>query len=97
MRFISISRPLNDAGMDQFAPYLDAEVRYGWQNYKDGTFRDIYFRQDVLGVVIMLDADDQAAAEAAVAGFPLAKAGLIAFDTIPVGPFTNWEMLFASA
>lgn len=27
--------------------------------------------------------------------FPLAKAGLSEWKTIPVGPFVNWEMLFA--
>ena len=95
MRFVSICRPLDGAGMEQFQPYLDAEIRYGWDNYKNGTFREIYFRQDMLGVVVMVEADSLNAARAAVENFPLARAGLVSFETIPVGPFTNWEMLFA--
>ena len=95
MRFVSICRPLEGAGMEQLQPYLDAEIRYGWDNYKNGTFREIYFRQDVLGVVVMVEADSLNAARAAVENFPLARAGLVSFETIPVGPFTNWEMLFA--
>lgn len=95
MRFVCTCRPVEGAGMEQFQPYLEAEVRYGWDNYKNGTFREIYFRQDVLGVVVMVEADSFEAARAAVEGFPLAKAGLVTFETIPVGPFTNWEMLFA--
>lgn len=95
MRFVSICRPVDGAGMEQFQPYLEAEVRYGWDNYKNGTFREIYFRQDVLGVVVMVEADSLDAARAAVENFPLARAGLVSFETIPVGPFTNWEMLFA--
>lgn len=95
MRFVSICRPLDGAGMEQFQPYLDAEIRYGWDNYKNGTFREIYFRQDMLGVVVMVEADSLDAARAAVENFPLARAGLVSFETIPVGPFTNWEMLFA--
>lgn len=95
MRFVSICRPVDGAGMEQFQPYLEAEVRYGWDNYKNGTFREIYFRQDVLGVVVMVEADSLNAARAAVENFPLARAGLVSFETIPVGPFTNWEMLFA--
>ena len=95
MRFVSICSPVDGAGMDQFQPYLDAEVRYGWDNYKNGTFREMYFRQDVLGVVVMVEADSLDAARAAVENFPLARAGLVSFETIPVGPFTNWEMLFA--
>ena len=95
MRFVSICRPLDGAGMEQFQPYLDAEIRYGWDNYKNGTFREIYFRQDVLGVVVMVEADSLNAARAAVENFPLARAGLVSFETIPGGPFTKWEMLFA--
>ncbi len=95
MRFVSICRPVDGAGMEQFQPYLEAEVRYGWDNYKNGTFREIYFRQDMLGVVVMVEADSLDAARAAVENFPLARAGLVSFETIPVGPFTNWEMLFA--
>lgn len=95
MRFVCICRPVEGAGMEQFQPHLEAEVRYGWDNYKNGTFREIYFRQDVLSVVVMVEADSLEAARAAVEGFPLAKAGLVTFETIPVGPFTNWEMLFA--
>ena len=95
MRFVSICRPVDGAGMEQFQPYLEAEVRYGWDNYKNGTFREIYFRQDMLGVVVMVEADSLNAARAAVENFPLARAGLVSFETIPVGPFTNWEMLFA--
>ena len=95
MRFVSICRPVDGAGMEQFQPYLDAEIRYGWDNYKNGTFREIYFRQDVLGVVVMVEADSLDAARAAVENFPLARAGLVSFETVPVGPFTNWEMLFA--
>jgi hypothetical protein len=35
-------------------------------------------------------------AKKAFADFPLVKAGLIEIDAIPLGPFLNWEMLFAA-
>ena len=44
---------------------------------------------------IIAEADSIQAARAALDEFPLAKAGLIAWDVIPLGPFTNWELLFA--
>lgn len=96
MRFVCISHPLNNAGMDDFAPYIQDEVRTAWQNVKDGITREIYFRQDILGVVIMAEAESQTALSDRLAQFPLAEAGLIAFDIIPIGPFTNWELLFAA-
>jgi hypothetical protein len=33
----------------------------------------------------------------AFAELPLVKAGLIEMETIPLGPFVNWEILFAPA
>lgn len=97
MRFVCISRPLNNAGMEDFAPFIEEEVRTAWQCVKDGITREIYFRQDTLGVVIMAEAESLTVLQERLAEFPLAKAGLIAFDTIPIGPFTNWEVLFARA
>ncbi|MFV0408983.1 MAG: YciI family protein [Paracoccus sp. (in: a-proteobacteria)] len=95
MRFICLSRPLEGVGMEQLGPLMGDEVRAAWQLYKDGVIREIYFRQDLIGVAIMAEADSLDAAKAAVANFPLAKAGLIEFDVIPIGPFTFWDVLFA--
>jgi hypothetical protein len=62
--------------------------------YKDGVIRDIYFRQDRPGVAIIAEAESVEAAKAVLADFPLAKAGLIGWEVIPLGPF-HWEPLFA--
>ncbi|WP_277987061.1 hypothetical protein [Pseudolysobacter antarcticus] len=35
------------------------------------------------------------AAKQALREFPLAKAGIIDWEVIPLGPFLNWELLFA--
>ena len=37
------------------------------------------------------------AAKAVLMQFPLAKAGLIGWDVIPLGAFANWELLFAKS
>jgi hypothetical protein len=41
--------------------------------------------------------DDLDEAKEAFTDVPLVKAGLIEIDAIPLGPFLNWEMLFAHA
>lgn len=48
------------------------------------------------GVVIIVEAESVDAARKALSKFPLAEAGLIGWDVIPLGPFVNWEALFAS-
>ena len=97
MKLLCLDIPQPGATMEQYMPHLQAEVRHGWQVYKNGLVRDFYFRQDRPGVALMVEADSVEAAKAALMEFPLAKAGLIGWDVIPLGPFLNWELLFAPA
>ena len=50
----------------------------------------------VPGGAIILECASVDEAKKAFADFPLVKAGLIEIDAIPLGPFLNWEMLFAA-
>lgn len=97
MKILCLDRPLPGATFEKYQPHLQAEVRHTWENYKKGVIRDVYFRQDRPGVAIFLECSSLEEAKAVVAEFPLAKAGLLDFDLIPIGPFTNWELLFAPA
>ncbi|MYM91763.1 superoxide dismutase [Rugamonas sp. FT82W] len=97
MKLLCLDIPQPGATPDQYQPHLLAEARHGWQLYKNGIVRDIYFRQDRPGVAIIAEAESVEAAHKALAEFPLAKAGLIDWQVIPLGPFLNWEMLFAPA
>lgn len=56
----------------------------------------IYFRQDRPGVAIFLECESVDEAMRIMAEFPLAKAGLLSFECIPLGSFINWENLFAA-
>lgn len=97
MKILCIDRPLPGATFEKYQPHLQAEVRHTFQAYKQGTVRDIYLRQDRPGVAIFLECSSVDEAKQVLAEFPLAKAGLIDFELIPLGPFTNWELLFAPA
>ncbi|ADN63415.1 hypothetical protein XFLM_07515 [Xylella fastidiosa subsp. fastidiosa GB514] len=52
--------------------------------------------RDRPGVVIIVEAESADAARKSLSKFPLAEAGLIGWDVIPLGPFVNLEALFAS-
>jgi hypothetical protein len=97
MKILCIDRPLPGATFEKYEPHLQAEVRHTWKSYKEGVVRDIYFRQDRPGVALFLECASVDEAKNVLAGFPLVKAGLIDFEVIPVGAFTNWELLFAPA
>lgn len=96
MKMLCLDVPQPGATMEKYMPYMRDEARHGWALYKKGVVRDIYFRQDRPGVAIIAEAESVEAAKADLMQFPLAKAGLIGWEVIPLGPFANWELLFSS-
>jgi hypothetical protein len=94
MKLLCLDVPQPGATLEKYQPHMTDEVRHTWQMYKGGIIRDIYFRQDRPGVAIIAEAESVEAAKKALAEFPLAKAGLIDWEVIPLGPF-HWEALFA--
>lgn len=86
--------PRRDAGTLCAAPYRRS--LHAWGLYKSGFIRDIYFRQDRPGVAIFLECDTVEEANNVMAEFPLAKAGLLTFECIPLGSFISWENLFSA-
>lgn len=97
MKLLCLDVPKPGASLEKYQPHLLNEVRHTWQLYKSGVIRDIYFRQDRPGVAIIAEADSIEVAKKALDELPLVKAGLIGWELIPLGPFTNWEFLFAKA
>ncbi|WP_396331473.1 superoxide dismutase [Burkholderia anthina] len=96
MKLLCLDVPLPGASPAAYQPHLLDEVRYGWQLLKRGIVRDIYLRQDRPGVAIIAECESADSAREALRAFPLAKAGLIDWEIIPLGPFLGWEALFAS-
>lgn len=95
MKMLCLDVPQPGATMEQYMPHMQNEAGHAWECYKGGFIRDIYFRQDRPGVAIVAEAESVDAAKARLMEFPLAKAGLIGWEVIPLGPFANWELLFA--
>ncbi len=97
MKILCLDVPKPGATFEKYQPHLLDEVRHSWASYKSGLVREIYFRQDRPGVAIMMEAASVDEAKKACAEFPLAKAGLLDFEAIPLGAFVNWELLFSPA
>ena len=95
MKILCLDRPLPGATFEKYQPHLLNEIRHTWQEYKKDFVREIYFRQDRPGVAIIVESPSVAEVQKAFAELPLVKAGLIEMETIPLGPFANWEFLFA--
>ena len=69
---------------------------HAWELYKSDFICDIYFRQDRPRGATFFEWDSVDESKNVMAEFPLAKAGLLSFECIPLGSFINWENHFAA-
>lgn len=83
-----------DAKKDIF-PHMAEEATTAWDLYRSGVVREMYFRQDRGGVVLVLECAGVPEARAVIDSLPLVKRGLVDFDLIPLGYFMPLEALFA--
>jgi hypothetical protein len=75
-------------------PLLGTEIETGWGLVKDDRIRELYWRKDEMGSVVILEANSQAEAEGIVNSLPYAKKGYISFKVIPVGYFEPYEAVY---
>ena len=85
--------PLTD---EQKQQYMPAEVPATLKLYLDGKMEQFWFRGDVPGVVFLMNAESVDEAKQTVGTLPLARAGLLSFEYIPVGPLMPLGMLIQS-
>lgn len=97
MKILCLDRPLPGATFEKYQPHLLDEIRQTWSAYTNGVIREIYFRQDRPGVAIIAEGACVEEVKKVFADFPLVKNGLIEIEAIPLGPFVNWQFLFAPA
>ncbi len=95
MKIFAYDKKLSHVTLDDIKPHLHDEIKYAWDLYKKGIIREIYFRADNPGAVLVLECESISEAKQTISELPLVKAGLIEFEFIPVGPFVPFENLFA--
>ncbi|MFP4438738.1 MAG: superoxide dismutase [Chloroflexaceae bacterium] len=69
---------------EDLGPYLREEAARAWELYAAGIFRDMNFRTDRLGVVNTLECAGVEEAREILNTLPLAKAGFLQFEIIPL-------------
>lgn len=94
MRIIAIEKETPGLSTRDFIPHLRAEARQGWELYKGGIIREMYFRADKPEAVLILECDSLELAKEHLATLPLVEKGLISFELIPLKPYHGYERLF---
>ena len=80
--------------MEKVQTHLKDEMVVTWEHYKQGKIRELYFRQDNPGVVLMMECNSLDEAQELLDELPLVKEHLIEFELIPLGYFEPLETLF---
>jgi muconolactone delta-isomerase len=97
MRILAIEQSVEGVGSEAFTPeLLAAEARRAWALHQEGTIRELYFRDDNPGAVLVLECASIDEAGRALASLPLVAAGLIEFDVVPLRAYPGFARLFSS-
>jgi len=95
MQILAIEKEVAGITESDFEPHLKrAEAVSVWELHQAGVFRELYFREDWPGAVLMLECEDVEAAREVLNTLPMVQAGLIAFDVIPLIPYPGFARLF---
>jgi hypothetical protein len=96
MKILVLDRPRPETTMERIAPVLREETLYAWRLYASDVVRELHLRIDRPGVALILECKDVEEARQVMGSFPLARAGLVDFEVIPLGPFLSLQSLFAA-
>jgi hypothetical protein len=94
MKILAMEIEVDGVKPEQFQPHLKEEAEHVWGLYQSGVIRELYFRADRSDAVLMLECSDLSQASQTLGSLPLVKAGLIAFDIIPLVPYPGFARLF---
>ncbi len=95
MKLLAMDKLVPGANPEKIHPLMRDEAAKAWELYMAGVLREIYFRQDHPGVVLILECADIQEAREHINTLPLVQQGLVDFDIIPLGPFAPFAELFA--
>lgn len=95
MKLLAIEHEMDGSRPEDFQPHLRAEAARVWELQQAEVIREIYFRADRHEAILILECDDLDEAAKVLDSLPLAKAGLISFDVIPLKPYPGLSRLFA--
>lgn len=95
MKILALDKMMAGATPEKIYPHLKEEAAKAWELHTQGTIREMYFRQDRPGAVLVMECASVEEARQIIDTLPLVKAGLVDFDIIPLGAFVPLGTLFA--
>ena len=93
MKVFAIGRAAKPITDEDRKRYMPNEVPHTLQLYLDGKIEQFFFTEDKPGVVFLMNAATVEEAKATVGAMPLAAAGILDFEFLPVGPLKPLGLL----
>jgi hypothetical protein len=95
MQFLIIGRIVTGTEIEQVLPFVKPEAAKVWELYANDRLRSIHYIADKSGAVLLCEANDAEEINTITAQFPMAQAGVMQFEVLPLLPYTGTEALFA--
>ena len=95
MKILALEKELSGGTAEAFLPLLKDEARCIWELHQSGELREIYFDAEKHTAVLVLESPGIDQARRHLSDLPLAAAGLITFEIIPLAPYDGYARLFA--
>ena len=91
MQFLSLSTRRTDRFSEaEFAELVDAEASRARELYAAGFIRQIWYRADLPGACMVLEADSLDEAHARLSTLPLIRAGMLEVSIVPLVPYSGF-------
>ena len=90
-QFIALMRRMTERFTEEeFAPLLEPEAERVRELYTAGILRRVWSRKDVLGAVLLIEADSIDDARAALETLPLVQRAMIEPTLVPLAPYRGF-------
>ncbi|MCC3415080.1 MAG: hypothetical protein JGK24_27370 [Microcoleus sp. PH2017_29_MFU_D_A] len=95
MQFLIVGRVKAETKIEQVLPVVKPEAAKVWELYASDRLRSIHYIADKSGAVLLCEANNVEEINAMIAQLPMAQAGVMQFEVIPLLPYTGTAELFA--
>lgn len=95
MKILAISKRLPTTKVESIQALQVPEAREVWRLLGGGALREIYFDKSRPCAILVLEAEDIAAAEKLLSTLPMVMDGQLGFDYYVMGHYRQLENLFA--
>jgi hypothetical protein len=82
---------------EQQQTYMPSEVPATLQLYLDGKMEQFWLRDQVKGVIFLMNVDSVDEADQLLKNLPLGRANLLSFELLPIGPLLPLGLLMKAA